>query len=908
VKGRSEERGTVQDFVDAAVSGEGGAMLIVGEPGIGKTTLLGHAQTYADELQLLEARCYPSERDIPGTVLHDLFRDHAHIADELPGSQRSAIRAILALEQPSTDPHVIHAGALNMLIGIAATAPMLVTIEDVHWSDPLSAEVLAFAARRLRHEHIAFLMTARATNALPFQTDGISILALTPLDDVSGRRLIEETTPGLDPDITREVVAAAGGNPLALIELTRSLAKEPQGLGRALPVSHLLERSFGTQLDHLTEEERLAALVIAVGSGLTIGAVRYALDLLDIGASVEDSLIESGLVEHDRDAIGFRHPVIRTVVRGRADPGTVRKVHHALGTALDERGARDEATWHLALGTMTSNQAIAARLEDLAARTTNTETSAAAKAYVEAARLSDNRADEERRLLSAAEAWLRSGKRDAVERLLTRIGAAIQDPNLLARLRAARGRIAAALGDPALAGMELSTASGLAEDPEIAALTAVEASEQWILARDLDAAEESARRAVDLPIAHLPHLQILVGLRFADVLAWRGDPSATGRWLAAASVPQGSPEVLEDPMTTFYVAEALMSAGETRRARTMCLRAIDSARAQGMVGALPYMLDYFAQILLILGRLAEAETVASESLGLAIDLGQLMYQAESYGTLALISCFRDDKGSFEVNVEGAARTNALLGYSYGTTARGLMAMSSGLHEEAVRLFAEVATISLERGAGDAMYFLPRLPNLIEACFLAGDGDRANELLADFSEQAERSGRPLARALAERCKGILAPDDGMEDHFQRALGWHEKHDPNPIENGRTELWFGRRLRRAKRKSDARVHLRAALSLLEPCGAALLSSQAMAELAASGETARPREPSTMVRLTPQERQVAALAGDALSTKEVAERLFLSPKTIESHLSSIYRKLQIRSRAELVRLVSEGGDLGP
>ena len=879
-------------------------MLIVGEPGIGKTTLVAHAQAYADGMQLVDVRCYPSERDIPGTVLHDLFRGHADIADRLPGSQRDAIRAVLTLEQPATDPHVIHAGALNMLIGIAAAGPMLVTIEDVHWSDPLSAEVLAFAGRRLRHESIAFLMTARTTDDLPFRMDGILTLELSPLDDLSSRGLIEETTPGIGPERAEEVLAAAGGNPLALIELTRSLADPTDGLGGSLSVSDLLERSFRAQLDSLSEEERLAALAIAVGSGLELEAVRRALDLLGLGGPVERSLIESGLVEHDRDVIGFRHPVIRTVVRGRADPGTVRKVHHALGTALDERGSLDEATWHLARAAETSDEGVAARLEDLASRTTHTEASAAAKAFAEAARLSEDAADEERRLLSAAEAWLRSGNLEAIEPVLTRVGTALEDPNLQARLRAIKGRVASALGDAMSAGMELSTASDLAEDPEIAALTAVEASEQWILARDLDAAEASARRAVDLPIEGLPRLQVLVGLRFADVLGWRGDPSATGRWLAAASVPQRSPEVLDDPMTTFYVAEALMSAGEIRRARTMCLQAIDSARTCGMVGTLPYMLDYFAQILLALGRLAEAETVANEALNLATDLGQVMHQAESHGTLAFISCLRNDRAAFEVNADAVARISAPLGYAYGTTARGLMAMSNGHHEDAVRLLGQAATISLERGAGDAMYFFPRIPNLIEACFLAGDQARANELLTEFSEQAERSDRPLARALAERCRGILAPDANMEDHFQSALGWHEKHDPNPIENGRTELWFGRRLRRAKRKSEARVHLRSALSLLEPCGAALLSSQAVAELTASGETARPREPSTMVRLTPQERQVAALAGDALSTKEVAERLFLSPKTIESHLSSVYRKLQIRSRAELVRLVSEGG----
>ena len=510
-------------------------MLIVGEPGIGKTTLLGHAQEYADEMQLVEVRCFPSERDIPGTVLHDLFRGHADIADELPESQRDAIQAVLALEQPSTDPHVIHAGALNMLVGIAATAPMLVTIEDVHWSDPLSAEVLAFAARRLRHERIAFVMTARATDALPFHTDGISILKLDPLDDVSSRELIEETSPEIDPERTEEVIAAAGGNPLALIELTRSLTKEPHVLGSALPVSDLLERAFGKQLDSLAEDERLAALVIAVGSGLEIEAVRHAFDLLGLGAQVEGSLIESGFVELDRDAIGFRHPVIRTVVRGSAEPATVRKVHHALGTALDRRGAHDEATWHLALAAETADEDVAARLEDLASRTMHTEASSAARAFVEAARLSENTAEQERRLLSAAESWLRCGNLDAVEPLLSKVGTRLNDPDLLARLRAAKGRVAAALGNAPTAGMELSNASDLAEDPEIAALTAVEASEQWILARDIDAAERSARRAMELPIENLPRLQVLVGLRYADALAWRGDPSATGRWLAAAA-------------------------------------------------------------------------------------------------------------------------------------------------------------------------------------------------------------------------------------------------------------------------------------------------------------------------------------------------------------------------------------
>jgi DNA-binding CsgD family transcriptional regulator len=343
------------------------------------------------------------------------------------------------------------------------------------------------------------------------------------------------------------------------------------------------------------------------------------------------------------------------------------------------------------------------------------------------------------------------------------------------------------------------------------------------------------------------------------------------------------------------------------RSKEVLMRTIDGARAGGALGVLPYALAVLSDLDFRLGNWVAAYASATEAVRIAEETNQFATRAFSLGCLARLEaaqgkeddCRSHSAQAFAIAAAGVGAVTALSG-----SGLGLLELGLGRLEQALEELNQLARRTAEHGLREPGV-IQWTPDLIETYVRLGLEEDAERTLVDFEHLALKTRRTWALAAAARCRGLLAADNEFETEFQRAFELHDT-TPTPFERARTALCFGERLRRARRRSDAREPLRSALETFERLGAAPWSERARGELAASGETARPRDPYAPDRLTAQELQVAMLVARGATNKEAGAALFLSPKTIETHLGRVYRKLNLRSRTELAHLLGSQGDL--
>ncbi len=333
----------------------------------------------------------------------------------------------------------------------------------------------------------------------------------------------------------------------------------------------------------------------------------------------------------------------------------------------------------------------------------------------------------------------------------------------------------------------------------------------------------------------------------------------------------------------------------------------DAARAESALGALPYLLAVLSEIDFRTGRWPEAYAGAAEAVRIAEETDQEIALAYGLVCLGHVEAAQGRVDACRLHairaLELAAhRADALVGF--GESVLGLLELGLGHNDAAISSLEILRRHAREHGLGEPSV-VQWAPDLIEAYVRAGRAAEAERELDVFSAQAETTQRTWALAAAARCRGLLADDDSFAAEFETALDWHRR-TPTPFEHARTELALGERLRRARRRSDSRQPLRAALETFDRLGARIWADRARTELAASGETARSRDPYASEQLTPQELQVALVVAQGATNKEAAAALFLSPKTIETHLGRVYRKLDVRSRTELARLLASQGAL--
>ncbi|WP_207936424.1 helix-turn-helix transcriptional regulator [Actinomadura sp. KC216] len=890
--GRDRERERVGGVLEGARSGRSGSVVIRGEAGIGKTSLIDRIAADAEDMLLVRGAGVESETELPFSGLHLMLYPYADRFDALPGQQAAALRSAFGLASGQvSDRFLIGAATLTLLSELAADRPVLCLVDDAQWLDPASLDALLFAARRLGADPIAMIFTVRDA-AVPFPDHGLDVVRLEGLDRATAQDLVDAHAPGLTVPVRERLLDEAGGNPLALIELASALQSQEARHAGPLPVggqvAGRVQEAFRHQLAQMPEATRLLLLVVAADGTADLGVVLRAAETLGLSAADLGPAEEARLVVLDGTEVRFRHPLIRAVTYQNAAHHQRIAAHGALARTLDGDEHADRRAWHLAAAATGPDESVAAELERAARRAGDRGgTAAVAAAYERAARLSTDAEGKARRLVHAARAAYDAGRPDSATRLAEEAAHLTGDDAVIAEATFVRAQVAYERTSPAAdAELALEGAALIVDgDPEQAVSMLTEAV--WC-ARDAGA-HDLVGNAVEL----LRKVRVPAGSAKALVvggLIAYGRPPAEGVPSMRAFVEAaraGDVDGLVERVIAGYLG--LITADD--RAATALLDDLAAeTRAQGALGWLPYVLEPLAIGRLLLGDLHGAESAAAEGLSLAADLGMDMQVTALQCVTVRMESDAERSRSLAPDVLRRAElmpTNAALA-SWGL---GLHDLADGHAESALEHLDAVCS-----GPARHDVMIRAVPDHAEAAVRAGRPDLARTHLPAFEAWAAATS---FTALVSRCRALLAGDDA-EEHYRTALSLH---GDRAYDAARTRLLYGEWLRRRRRRTEARAELTSALDAFDRLGAERWAERARAELEALGDrpAARAGDADPLKRLTPQELQVVRLAATGLSNREIAAQLYLSPRTVGHHLYKAYPKIGVTRRMELARLVS-------
>ena len=798
------------------------------------------------------------------------------------------------------------AGLLSLLAVAAEEQPVLVSIDDAQWLDEPSLEAFLFAGRRLGAEGVAMLGSLRAGTAVAgMEVPWLERLEVSPLAEDEARELLRDER--LAPSVADRLVSTAAGNPLALLEIPRLLS-DGQRAGRE-PLEEPLrpgtgvERSFRRSLDALSDVARRALLVAGTAHTGRLEVIEAALRESGLEVAHLAPAEEARLITVDEGEVEFRHPLLRSTAYHAASAAERRAAHAALAAAAAE--GSPERAWHLAAGAVAPDEEIAAALEAAALDARGRGAHAtAARDFGRAAQLTPEDEPRARRLLEAATDATRSGEADRAFALLGEAARLATDPLLAADVQRMTGHVEMRRGSPLVAN-ELLVAEAervRSRDPRRAAGMFLEASVSHMITGDMHALVATAERARALATSADPAVELLATTVIAEAYLALGDVEQGEPLLSACE-----PYLLEgDPLAIVEVvgmaAHASIWTEKFDRAERILDRLVAAARDASAVSALIYPLAVRSHLSFRLGRWAAARAEAAESVELAQDTGQLPLLAHSLAALAHIEAAGGQEEDCRRHVtEGLALTARLQGDATGaylTAALGLLELGLGRSQEAIQALEETQRTADRLGMQPSLVMCT--PDLVEAYARAGRRDEAIALIDVLEARGRKTGARWPQAAVGRLRALMAPDEEMRAGFEAALALHEGL-PMPFERARTLLCFGERLRRARQRADAREPLKEALETFERLGARGWAERTRTELRATGEQQARRTETAAEQLTPHELQIAVLVAQGMTNREAASALFLSPKTIEYHLGQIYRKLDVRGRAQLARLMA-------
>jgi len=910
--GREQERDRVERLLRDARAGESGALLLVGEAGIGKTALLEHARAdaVAAGMAVLRARGMQTESDIPFAGLSELLGPLLDRLDAVPPAQAAALRGALALREGARgDRYAVMAGVLSLLAAAAEERPLLALVDDCQWLDDSSLEALLFAGRRLGAEGIALLGSYRG-GTVPIGP-WLERLEIGPLGPEQARALLAQVQGArLALPVAERLVEGTGGNPLALLEIP-ALLSDAQLAGRDPLASPLrpgagIKAAFRRRVEQLSDEDgRRAVLVAAAAETGAVDAIVGALEVLGLDASALEPAEAAGLISLGSGRIDFRHPLLRSTAYYMASALDRRIVHRALAEVAAPRSAG--RAWHLASATIAPDEEVAAALEaaGLEARRRGAP-GTAARDLARAAALSPGGGDRARRLLAAASDAATSGEAEQALAYLRAAEDRGSDDAIDSEIRRQRANlgIRTALDPDAYHALIAEADAVRGTDALRAAAMYLEASIFPMSTGDMTALISAADRARELAEGRDPALELLSVIVIGEAYLALGERAA-GEELLRVAEPflLGGDPLAAPPEVLGMAGHASIWAEQFDRAEAILSRLVRTYRDASAVVALIYPLAARAHLDLRRGRWSQAVAGAAESLALAEQTGQIGLLSFSLATHALVLAHlgreADTRAALATALEASERMQAHAVAAYATAALGHLELSLGRVTEAAAALEPLDGLTARLNMSEPAVVQWR-PDLIEALARAGRTADAEEQLARLEAQAEATGGRWARAAALRCRGILSGDDGYRATFEAALAIHAEL-PMPFELARTQLAYGESLRRAKARAEARDPLRAALATFERLGAAAWGERAVAELRATGSASGRRAETASSRLTPHELQVALLVTQGMTNREVAAALFLSPKTIEYHLGQIYRKLDVRGRAQLARLMT-------
>jgi DNA-binding CsgD family transcriptional regulator len=906
--GREAEQQILDGLLHQARGGRSAVLVLRGDPGIGKTALLDYAHANAPDMTVLRCVGIEAEHEFPFAGLHQLLRPCLGLLDRLPEPQAAALRGAFGLSfDPVERPFLVSLGVLSLLAEACDEAPVLCLVDDAHWIDRPSQEALAFAARRLDAEPVVLLVAARSRDSRELGAARLPELEVNGLTEDRARALLEtRLRQHASAEVVTMLVRTARGNPLALLELPMALTnRQLRGadpIAGPLQAKGAVEQSFRIRVDRLPASTRRALLLAAAEEGGDLQTLQLALERCGLTVSALEPAEEAALVQVN-GAVVFRHPLVRSAVYGSATRPERRAAHEALAAVLDDPL---RSAWHRALAAERADETIAAELDAAALQAAARGAQATAAAAAErAAELSQQAPRKGRRLTYAAQASAAAGFSDAALALVDRARPLVTDQADIAELAVVSATVSFRHGSPTVTFALLENAtSALAEaEPEraleiVPLMVLAAASGAWIAdgitgaRRMLDQIRDGGDRRV-----------FLRGLLDGARALLDGDAALAREQLSDAMRIEAHLDG-DTVMATLAGLFGLWMA-DYPPARDRFARIAAQHRAEGSLTGLAEALVLLAASELCVGRLQAGLDAAAEGLELARQLG---YENDEISYLALHAWITALLGREQECRECAAATirrglAAGIGWapSQAHLALGVLELQLGNAAEAIEHFEQMDPGPLPPTA------LLATPEFIDAALRLGEPEKAALALARFAAWAPVSGTPLVNGMLARCRGVLTDDDQQaEELFTEALRHHDHRVPT-YERARTQLAYGERLRRSRRRAEARIQLRSALDTFDGVGAALWAERARAELRATGETARKRDVSTLDLLTPQELRVARLVAAGSSNKDVAAQLFLSSRTVEYHLGKVFTKLGVASRVELARAALDPSFVG-
>ena len=895
--GRDRELSILNELI-ARIGETGAALVVLGEAGIGKSSLLRAAASAAREasVQVLLTTGVEAEAQLPYGGLHQLLRPVLAGATALPARQRGALSAAFgADDEQRPEPFMIALAALNLLAEVATEHPLLLLADDVQWLDPPSQEVLTFIARRVAADPIVLIASVRTGYQVTLATAGLPELDVTGLDDASARALLAEHGTGLSHASREQIVRQALGNPLALVELPAALRGAPERGLQVLPLTARLERAFAARIAELPPLVRDAVLVAAVDYSddlpeILAGASRLAGQ--PVGVEVLEQAAAAGLIRFDDLHVRFRHPLVRASVLYQETVTRRYAANAALAEVLADQPYR--RTWHRAQSITGPDDAVADELEETYKISLRRGSATGAIWALErSAQLTTDPARRGRRLLLAAELAFGLGRADLVDELLARASL-----TKLSRLDLARMEWLREIfndGVPGDAGRVLELCD--------IALEAAGAGDGDLALNLLLGAALRCWWADTGPAARA---------RVAEVAGRLGeDAHADPRYAAvlgvAEPVRQGEPvikllsqvviESVTDADALRLLGMAAHAVGDPVRAADFLDRSEARLREQGQLGLLPHVRGMQSPVYIELGDWARADEAAAECRRFAQETGQPIWNNSQLVNEARSEALHgDSERALQMAAEGEyspvlRNLNDLR--CCLQLARGFAMISSGRHAEAVDALLQVfdpadpAFHQRERFSG-VMF-------LAEAAVHAGRRDAARAVITELEQVAAITPAPLLHVQLSYARAVLADDADAEELFLAAAG--QDLTRWPWIQARIRLAYGSWLRRQRRVAESRLPLRLAQATFDLIGASSWAEQARSELRASGERIAAAEPGeAAAALSAQELQIARLAAAGLSNREIGERLYLSPRTVGSHLYRIFPKLGITSRAQL------------
>lgn len=898
------ERQELDRLVVDVQAGESRALVLRGEAGIGKTALLDHLVDRASGCRLARAAGVEAEKELAFAALHQVCAPMLDLLPRLPDPQVEAMGTAFGLctgRQP--DRFMVGLAVLGLFAEAAHQRPLLCVVDDAQWLDRASAQLLAFAARRLRAESVGMIFAVRET---PGRTEvpelaGLPDLQVSGLPEDEARALLTAAHPGpVDDRVLDRIVVESQGNPLALQELPRGFTpmELASGFGTGTStVPHRIEESFRRQVATLPATTRQALLVAAAEPVGDPVLVLRAADRLGIGAEAITSPAATRLVEVD-SRVRFRHPLLRSAIYYAAADDDRRAAHRALAELTDPVADPDRRAWHRAQAADGPDEGVAAELERCAGRAQSRGGLAAAAAFFErAAELTPDPMRRGQRALAAAQTKHQSGGPDAALRLLSLAEASPLGEFQRAQADLLRGRIAFSTsrgGDTP--GLLLAAARRLEPlDLRLARDTYLDALRAALFAAHLagstslrDAAEAALAAPAPVPPGH-PSDLLLDGLALRYTEGYEAAvPTLTRALREFRSARLSGDEGLR---WLWYAGSTAVDLFDDQSYDRFTSRFVQLARESGALSLLPLALTIRVTMQILTGDLATAAALLEELQAVTdgMDLEELPYAAQS-----LASWRGQEARAVEldaITTAGSQRRAEGFGLIAAGWMRALLHNGLGRYEEALAAAQQATESPQEVG----VLTWSALIELVVAGARGGRPEVADAALRRLSRLTGASRTHWALGVEACCRGLVSGGDAAESSFLEAID-HLGRTRIRGQLARAHLHYGEWLRRQNRRVDARGQLRTAHEMFTAMGMDGFGDLAAHELAATGETVRKRRVDDPTRLTAQEAQIARLVREGLSNSEIAARLFLSRRTVEWHLGKIFAKLQITSRRQL------------